>query len=310
MGDREGKNGYTVTRFDAGRRSLDDPVFHPLPFAFDLISVKLQNPPTEDVALMARQRELLSLLQISEETGISYPTLRKYVAEHGDEIPSEGEGRQTRYPRAAVRVFQRLRSQSKPGRKPKAERLEAQAPADDSISTHNIPSVPSIQRPAAEPRLFQKAPVQPERPEPRREAAREATMAGTALPAEVRDDLRAIRGALETISRHLEKGVGLLALLVHKPGQPEAKPEKAAETAKPASPPAVSPAPAAAASPAPAPPAPSTPPAPIPAAARLEIERPERPESFGPYTVRHGRSAAHRVTLGPKVRGKAGPRPE
>ncbi len=65
---------------------------------------------------MARQKELLTLKAISEETGISQATLAKYAADHAD-IPSEGEGRSKRYPRAAVKVFQRLRKESKPGRR-------------------------------------------------------------------------------------------------------------------------------------------------------------------------------------------------
>jgi hypothetical protein len=67
---------------------------------------------------MARPRDLLTLARIAEETGISYATLRSYAMKYADEIPSEGEGRNTRYPRAAVKVFQRLRRESKPGRKP------------------------------------------------------------------------------------------------------------------------------------------------------------------------------------------------
>jgi len=64
---------------------------------------------------VARQKELLTLKAISEETGISQATLAKYAAGNAD-IPSEGEGRSKRYPRAAVKVFQRLRKESKPGR--------------------------------------------------------------------------------------------------------------------------------------------------------------------------------------------------
>jgi hypothetical protein len=78
---------------------------------------------------MARQRELLSLTDIAAETGISYPTLRNYVIKYGDEIPSEGVGRSTRYPRTAVKVFQRLRKESKPGRKP--ANPVAPAPAEE-----------------------------------------------------------------------------------------------------------------------------------------------------------------------------------
>jgi hypothetical protein len=80
---------------------------------------------------MARQRELLSLVEIAEETGISYATLRSYAIKYDGEIPSEGSGRNTRYPRAAVKVFQRLRQESKPGRKPaSATALAAPAPAN------------------------------------------------------------------------------------------------------------------------------------------------------------------------------------
>lgn len=80
---------------------------------------------------MARQRELLSLAEIADETGISYATLRSYAIKYDGEIPSEGSGRSTRYPRAAVKVFQRLRQESKPGRKPgSAAALAAPAPAN------------------------------------------------------------------------------------------------------------------------------------------------------------------------------------
>src|SRR5262245_13918100 len=78
---------------------------------------------------MARPRELLSLLQIAEETGISYQTLRGYAIRHGDEIPSEGWGRATRYPRVAIKVFERLRRESRPGRKPRQETVRQEAPA-------------------------------------------------------------------------------------------------------------------------------------------------------------------------------------
>jgi hypothetical protein len=78
---------------------------------------------------MARQRELLSLVDIADETGISYATLRNYALKYGDEIPSEGSGRNTRYPRPAVKVFQRLRKESKPGRKPANAMLPQAAPA-------------------------------------------------------------------------------------------------------------------------------------------------------------------------------------
>jgi hypothetical protein len=90
---------------------------------------------------MARQRELLSLAEIAEETGISYATLRSYAIKYGDEVPSEGSGRSTRYPRAAVKVFQRLRQESKPGRKPGSASTPA-APKPATQETEQAPASP------------------------------------------------------------------------------------------------------------------------------------------------------------------------
>lgn len=62
---------------------------------------------------------LLSLQRIREITGISYPTLLRYVKLHLDRIPHVGEGRKRRYPEEAVEVFRQIRSESPRGRKPK-----------------------------------------------------------------------------------------------------------------------------------------------------------------------------------------------
>lgn len=80
-------------------------------------------------AAAAGGRDLLTLTEIGERTGISYPTLVRYVKLHGDQIPSEGEGRRRRYHPEAVAVFQRLRSESGRGRKPKGGRGGAAAPS-------------------------------------------------------------------------------------------------------------------------------------------------------------------------------------
>lgn len=60
-------------------------------------------------------RELLPLTEIAERTGISYPTLRRYAADHEDRIPSEGEGRKRRYPPEAIPVFEEIYGDGKPG---------------------------------------------------------------------------------------------------------------------------------------------------------------------------------------------------
>ena len=60
---------------------------------------------------------LLTLSEIGRRTGISYPTLLRYVKLHLDRIPHEGEGRSRRYPESAVKVFRDIRASSRRGRK-------------------------------------------------------------------------------------------------------------------------------------------------------------------------------------------------
>ncbi|HEV7503869.1 MAG TPA: helix-turn-helix domain-containing protein [Thermoanaerobaculia bacterium] len=55
---------------------------------------------------------LLTLTQISETTGISYPTLVRYVRLYSDRLPHEGKGRARRFYQEAVDVFRQLRSES------------------------------------------------------------------------------------------------------------------------------------------------------------------------------------------------------
>ncbi|MFN7961286.1 MAG: helix-turn-helix domain-containing protein [Thermoanaerobaculia bacterium] len=58
---------------------------------------------------------LLTLTQISEKTGISYPTLVRYVKMHGRSLPHEGKGRRRRFHPEAIDIFKRLRSESPRG---------------------------------------------------------------------------------------------------------------------------------------------------------------------------------------------------
>jgi DNA-binding transcriptional MerR regulator len=76
---------------------------------------KAKKPPASEPA----RADLLTLTEVGERTGISYPTLVRYVKLHGNEIPYEGEGRRKRYHPEAVEVFNRLRSESGRGRKRK-----------------------------------------------------------------------------------------------------------------------------------------------------------------------------------------------
>jgi hypothetical protein len=62
--------------------------------------------------------DVLSLAEIGRRTKISYPTLLRYLRVHGKAIPSVGSGRARRFPHNALGVFERLRSESRGGRKP------------------------------------------------------------------------------------------------------------------------------------------------------------------------------------------------
>ena len=64
-----------------------------------------------------REEPLLTLLQIGQMTGISYPTLLRYVRLHLDRLPHVGSGRKRRFHPPAVAVFQALREESRRGRR-------------------------------------------------------------------------------------------------------------------------------------------------------------------------------------------------
>lgn len=69
---------------------------------------------------------LLTLGQVGEQTGISYPTLVRYVRMYSDRLPSEGTGRSRRFKPEAVAVFRQLREESgRGGRKPAAAKAAA-----------------------------------------------------------------------------------------------------------------------------------------------------------------------------------------
>ena len=61
--------------------------------------------------------KLLTLTAVGQQTGISGPTLQRYLKLYGDRIPHEGKGRKRRYHPEAVAVFNEIRSQSGRGRK-------------------------------------------------------------------------------------------------------------------------------------------------------------------------------------------------
>lgn len=60
---------------------------------------------------------LLTLVTIGRRTGISYPTLLRYVRLYLERLPHSGTGRKRRFHPAAVAEFQKLREQSRQGRR-------------------------------------------------------------------------------------------------------------------------------------------------------------------------------------------------
>lgn len=80
---------------------------------------------------------LLTLTEICRRTGISYPTLVRYVKLYIDRIPHVGEGRRRRFPKEAVAVFADLRKNSKRGRprsKPAAGTAASPGAADPNLT--------------------------------------------------------------------------------------------------------------------------------------------------------------------------------
>lgn len=73
--------------------------------------------PRKSAASSARADGLLTLTQVSEITGISYPTLLRYVKTNLNQIPHKGTGRARRFLPEAVEVFRSMRESSRRGRK-------------------------------------------------------------------------------------------------------------------------------------------------------------------------------------------------
>lgn len=76
---------------------------------------------------------LLTLTEVEKRTGISYPTLVRYVKLHGDRIPYQGTGRKKRYHPEAVEVFKEIRAESPRGRR-KGSGKKAAAPPSSAAS--------------------------------------------------------------------------------------------------------------------------------------------------------------------------------
>jgi len=85
----------------------------------------------KSAAPKTRARKLYTLTEVGRMASVSMPTLQKYKRMYADRIPSVGEGRRQRYPRAAVAVLRQLKKENlaKRGRPPKVGGAKAKKPA-------------------------------------------------------------------------------------------------------------------------------------------------------------------------------------
>lgn len=81
-------------------------------------SKKEKSKPASSAAASSSD-EVLTLKEVSELTGISYPTLSRYTKTSLPRIPHVGKGRKRRYKPEAVGVFKTLYEESKRGRRKK-----------------------------------------------------------------------------------------------------------------------------------------------------------------------------------------------
>jgi DNA-binding transcriptional MerR regulator len=110
----------TGGRAAAGRRGASKRAAAPAPAPAPARG-RGRGPGRKAAASSGGTGKLMTLTQISEDTGISYPTLVRYVRLHGDRLPHEGKGRGRRFYPQAVDMFRELRSESgRGGRKPNA----------------------------------------------------------------------------------------------------------------------------------------------------------------------------------------------
>lgn len=79
-------------------------------------AAKAKTAAEKSVPKKTAESGLLTLTEVGRRTGISYPTLLRYVRLHISKIPHKGTGRARRFRPTAVDVFKKLRAQSPRGR--------------------------------------------------------------------------------------------------------------------------------------------------------------------------------------------------
>lgn len=117
-------------------------------------TAKRSRRPKKQAAANAPKRKLYTLTEVGRLASVSMPTLQKYKKAYADRIPSVGEGRRQRYPRAAVAVLRQLKKENlaKRGRPPKAggsgakKRSVAKAPVAKARSAKGLLTLTEISR--------------------------------------------------------------------------------------------------------------------------------------------------------------------
>ena len=82
-----------------------------------------------DDPLSARNERLFTLTEMAERTDISLASLSKYVKKHPDRIPSKLVGKMRKFPRAAIPVFQQIKTENLGRRTNGHDRVERQKAA-------------------------------------------------------------------------------------------------------------------------------------------------------------------------------------
>lgn len=101
-------------------------------------------PKKTSTAVLETGEKLLTLTQVQEATGISYPTLLRYKKNFLNRLPHKGKGRNLRFKPEAVAVFTEIRSKSKRGAPKKAHRGLKAAGATGAVRAVAAASVATL----------------------------------------------------------------------------------------------------------------------------------------------------------------------
>jgi uncharacterized small protein (DUF1192 family)/predicted DNA-binding transcriptional regulator AlpA len=153
---------------------------------------------------------MLSLKEIEDQTGISYPTLLRYLKTSLKRIPHKGSGRGRRFPQDAVAVFKTLKEESRRGRKAGSGKAAApKAAAGDAPPKRKVgrpPKNPNAKAPEKARPAKAAAPAPPAAPKrrgrpPKNPALAAAPTGDAGLSAQVRELGKTIAALQKQVNR-------------------------------------------------------------------------------------------------------------